>query len=140
MSIKTLIITDFMGGETTEEVLEDLERSLNVPANQFDVIGHFDAVAEEVEEKSERADLLVIDYGGVMPGAGGMVSSQIRWVCEWAENHPGKLVILLTMFTAEIYLNEFEEEFGKCDNIIPRYCDPYSGDREKISKWLRALA
>ena len=140
MSVKSLIITDYMGGETTEEVLDELSSSLNVPATIFDVIGHYEAITEEAEEKSERADLLIFDYGGVVGlGSPGMVSFQTRWVCEWADNHPGKLVILLTMFTAEIYLDEFEKEFGHCHNIIPRYCDPYSGDRKKISTWLKTL-
>lgn len=138
--MKTLIITDYLGDETTEDVLGELSRSLKIGRGKFDVIGHYPAVTEEAEEKSVYADVLVIDYGGVVGmGSSFLVSSQIQFVCEWARDHPGKLVILLTMFTAEIYLNEFKEEFGKCDNIIPRYCDPYSGDREKIRAWIEAL-
>lgn len=138
--IKTIIITDPLGEEKPEGIIEELAGWTKTATDQFRVIGHYEYVSEEAEEKSARADLLLIDYGGMALGATDMCASQIRWVCEWAKEHPGKLVILLTMFTAEIYFDELDQEFGECDNIITRYCDPYSGDRDKASAWLNALS
>jgi len=137
--IKTIIITDPMGDETSQEIVEQLAKSTKIKPEQFQILCHTQGVTEEVEGKSSHADLLVIDYGGMMPGSSDMVSSQIRWVCNWAREHPGKLAILFTMYTADIYIDEFEEQFGDCDNIIARYCDPYSGEIKKVSAWLKAL-
>lgn len=139
MSIKCLIITDPLGGEATEEIVEQVAEWTSTSPDSLEIIGHYEYVSEEAEEKAQHADVLLIDYGGMAIGATSACADQIRWVCEWAKEHPGKLVILLTMFTAEIYFDELDSEFGECDNIITRYCDKYSGDREKASAWLEAL-
>jgi hypothetical protein len=128
-----------MGEETSAEIIEQIADWTRTPLEQFEVLCHAQGVTEEVEQVADKIDLFVIDYGGMMPGCADMVSSQIRFVCQWADNHPSKLALLLTMYTAEIYFDEFDEQFGQCKNIVARYCDPYSGDRDKVSAWLKTF-
>ncbi len=138
--IKTIIITDPLGEETTDEIINQLSKDMKISLEQFNVVLHDMAVTEVVEEKSSNVDLIVIDYGGMTIGASDTCVAQIKWVCEWAKEHPGKLVILFTMFTAELYVDELEQEFGDCENIIARYCDKYSDERSRASSWLHAMS
>jgi hypothetical protein len=139
MAIKCLIITDPMGQETSDEIIERISSGTDTPIENFVVLAHHQGVIQKTKELAERADVLIIDYGGMSWGATDMVVSQIRFVCEWAKEHPSKLAIIFTSFTAEIYAQALYDDFKECENIPYLYADAYSADREKVSAWLKTF-
>jgi hypothetical protein len=87
------------------------------------------------------ADLLVIDYGGLSFGYGDgwtLAHYEVRRACEWAENHPGKLMVIWTAHTARLYSDELNDAFGHLDNIIVRYHDfGPRGDADEVAMWAK---
>jgi len=124
--IKTVIIVDSMGSESgtpaeeIAEIIETLKNDWNLPVEVV-AAGEGAYVLDD-----QNPDLVIIDYGGMMPGCEDTVNSNIRYVLDWASEHPGKLVILWTDFTYLIYHHEFEEEFSDRDNILFRYSDGHA--------------
>jgi len=86
---------------------------------------------------NSNPDILLIDYGGMsINGAPGAATSQIMQACEWAESHPGKLMVIFTAFTSEVYNDELKSEFGHLNNIVSLCEFPdYKEDFTKIKKW-----
>lgn len=115
--IKTLIITDYMGwsGATPEEEAEQI-------ANNF--IGSYGITLDYQHHTfvpssiDSGVKLIIMDYGGVLPGADDMVVAQIRHLCEWAELHPSKLLLIYTAFTSRFYHFDLEDRFGELPNIL----------------------
>lgn len=93
-------------------------------------------------------DILVLDYGGAsIHGTDNLAGWEIRAACEWAENHPGRVLLLWTTFTALEYGHELEAEFGHLDNVMVRFgTKPWNcwGDGEAvfddIKKWFWPLS
>jgi len=83
-----------------------------------------------------RLDLLVIDYGGVLPGTDTPVH-QIRAALHWGQEHPSGLVYLYTRHTRRIYEFELQEEFGELDNVEYRYDEDPRGEevRKRVRMW-----
>jgi hypothetical protein len=114
--IKTLIVTGYMGslGERPEEEAAYIARLfLELYGMQLDYT-HTTAVNEI--DASYR--LVIIDYGGLMPGAESAAEWQVRAVCEWAEEHPSRLVLIWSLFTAKIWKSEVEDHFHEQSNIL----------------------
>lgn len=139
MSIKCLIITDPVGEESSDEIIKSISSATDTPFENFVVLAHHHGVDRETKDIAERADVLIIDYGGMSWGATDAVVSQVRFVCEWAKEHPSKLAIIFTSFTAEIYAQELLDEFGECKNIPYLYAVPYTHDREIVSAWMKTF-
>lgn len=66
-------------------------------------------------------DLLVLDYGGLSTAGGSHAEMQVWSACNYAENHPGSLVVLWSKFTERIYRGELEDTFGHLDNVLLRF-------------------
>ena len=91
----------------------------------------------------KSTDLLVIDYGGMSVfGGEGNSRFAVMMACEWAENHPGKLVLIWTAYTAKLYDHELQATFGHLDNIVFRYpahkVFPNASEEKELDERLRA--
>jgi len=66
----------------------------------------------------QEIDLLVIDYGG-LASRGDFVRPDraIRLARTWAIDHPGKVLLIWTEYTASLY-REIEEELGHARNVL----------------------
>ena len=125
--IKVGIVVDSRGGFdlTPEEEIEEIIKFFAM----FDIPVKLVASGEHMGVINRKnIDLLILDYGGMLPGAYGVQVSQIRAACEWAENHPGKIMIIWSSHTREIYIDELEEHFGDLDNIRFRFKSRFGSD------------
>lgn len=132
--IRVFYLIDFMGSADTspeEEVQETIRHflELGVPVEllawsfSFHVINDFPGT-----------DMVILDYGGVMPGCGDMVTGQIRDVWKWAQDHPGKLVVVYSSFTWAMYSDEMIREFGKLKNVCYAFAEGMDYD-DLILQW-----
>lgn len=137
--IKIVIITDPVGEDDPQVMLEQFADTVKVPLRELDLLGHYNGIAEEVLEAMNRADVVLIDYGGMAIGAMDTVVAHVREVCKWAEEHPSKLAILWTQFTSAVYMDELYEQFGKNENIIVHFYDKYSVDPDKVVAWVKTF-
>ena len=60
---------------------------------------------------NKPVDFYIFDFGGMLPGAQGLIDSQVREFIRQAENHPNALFILYSAFTGREYKNVMEDEF-----------------------------
>jgi len=105
----------------------------------MELLGKLDIVYAGLDllEACERGpDLLLLDYGGMYTaGAPDTAAYNIRYARKWAEEHPGKLLVLWSKFTGVAYRNEAEQEFGLLNNV----CYPTAWDKQamfdKIQGW-----
>lgn len=66
-------------------------------------------------------DLLIIDYGGLSTMGGSHAEMQVWSACNYAENHPGSLVVLWSKYTERVYRGELAETFGHLGNVLLRF-------------------
>jgi hypothetical protein len=115
-----------------------IDSSYNNDRNQSEIRGILATLADATElplslvasgtdtrilKEHDDLDLVVIDYGGLSTSYGASwerAEWEVRTVCEWAREHPGKLVVLWTAFTHRIYAEGLEDDFGGLDNIAWR--------------------
>lgn len=119
-SVRVAIITDLGYGDPDEEVaaiVDILEGGLEANVK---VVVHGRGM-HVVSMKT--FDLLVLDYGGasIAGGTSDLAAWQIRAACEWADGHPGKMLLLWTGHTSLEYGNELEGEFGHLSNVLFRF-------------------
>ena len=133
MGIRVGIITDIPITKTPEEEREEILLELsNMGLEISSVVAGFDVL----EVLESRPDLLIVDYGGMSTsGAGDGAAYNIRHICNWASEHPGRLVVLWTYFTGALYGSEMEAQFGDAGNIV--YPSDYLkfGIEDKIKSW-----
>jgi len=111
--IRIAWVNDICGGfkrspeEEVEEGLQELTKDLGY---KLDLVAH-DRFMENVDQLD--VDLLVFDYGG----AGGSYSdtpwTQLEAACRWAQEHPGRLVLLYSSMTGKMYENLVRLESAK---------------------------
>lgn len=82
--------------------------------------------------KDQNIDLVIMDYGGMSYGSRDTGVWQVKFLCEWARDHPNGLVVMWTYYTQELYDNEVAEQFEGIANIIP-----YTEDGESLSPRIR---
>lgn len=133
-AIKTAIIVDFMGSSIAtadEEVINHteyfssmLERPLNV---------HTPRHALEIEAGTE---LVIFDFGGMMPGCDSLISSNARALFKWAQDNPNGLVVIVSWFTWMRYIEAEMEDLGlTLVNITHSDRDDFD---ELVPEWWRA--
>jgi hypothetical protein len=79
------------------------------------------------------ADLVVYDFGGMMPGT-SLMEDNSRAVIQWAVDHPSALVVVVSSHTFGAYVKPEMQALGldKVKNVV----DFYDGDQdEAISAW-----
>lgn len=133
-SITVGIYTDFsMTMEPEEEWAEMIEELEDIGLN----IGGYKGSLAPQEILEYNPDLLIVDYGGMsVAGCSDTMTSNVRHFCRWAEDHPGKLMVVWTHTSTLFYRQELESEFGHLNNIILRsgLCDSEEFD-PKIQSW-----
>jgi hypothetical protein len=137
--IVTAIIVDMMGcmDQTPEEEIEDhTERfsQLLAPA-VLDIHTPKHAGTGGDYGIKETTELVIFDFGGMMPGT-SLMEDNAREIVKWADNHPNGLVIVASSFTYTHFVKYEMEELGlDLFNII---CDDCSGDDEAlIPEWFK---
>lgn len=115
-TIKTLIITDVMGAGGLEPA-EEAKEIAYLFKQLYDITldWQHEEHAGTIEEHDPK--LIIIDYGGMLPGQSTDVQ-QVTEVIKWAQDHPSRLVLIWTTFTARIWKFDLEDEFQDLDNVL----------------------
>lgn len=96
-----------------------------------------------LELTGKHLDVLIVDYGGVLPGCSGLISSIMREINKYVMENPSCLLILWTQTTAENYEEEigFSEEGVLGDSVdkgsnvvVMKY--PVEKAWKEIEEWL----
>jgi len=123
--IKTAIIVDYMGhgfGEVTreDEIAQHIER--------------FTEWAEPIKLKVHTpkttypgeieigTDLVIYDFGGLMPGT-SLMETNARHLVQWAADNPNALVVIVSEMTYRNYFKYEAEEMGLFDQLHNVVCD-----------------
>jgi hypothetical protein len=122
--IRVAVIVDPFGVESLEEEVGNIMfamENLELPC-ELVKFGESPMIL-----KDTSADLVIIDYGGMsLMGGWDTAKANIGYVCQWAEDHPSKVVLIWTNYTARVYLDELENHFGQLNNIFFRFPnDPF---------------
>jgi hypothetical protein len=129
--IRVAIIVDFMGTSmrTAEEEIEDHKKNFTQILKDFDL----EFSAPRAVMPNLVADLVIYDFGGVMPG-NSLMEDNSREIVKWASDHPSALVVVASSHTFGAYVKPEMEELGldKVQNVW----DYFDGDQdEKIPAW-----
>jgi hypothetical protein len=108
-----------------DDIIEEFEDHL-APSHRPRLTQSFGG-PEDLSDSHEM-DVLVVDYGGLHGGYGDAVHRYGTSVAKWAEEHPGRLVVLWTPFTSTLYRSTFEAEFGS--GREQHLYDDYDGEYE----------
>lgn len=131
MPIKTAIIVDYMGiGSKTpeEEIAQHTERFTDLLERPLVV--HTPRAPYGIETGTE---LVIYDFGGLLPGATGLIESHTRSIVQWAQDNPSALVVVVSGFTWNHYIKQELEDHGLLD--IPNItCDDFFEKEENPSK------
>jgi hypothetical protein len=132
------IVVDWMGSGdfTAEEEIDEIMKRLGswLKGASLKLAAHSYSVHQSTKE---HIDLLVLDYGGVLPGADDMVNSQMREAKEWAENHPSGLLFLYTDYTRQLYEAEIGSELDEINNVVFRHQEDsiFEGLVGRMRRW-----
>lgn len=113
--IRISIVTDFPMHCPAEEEREEIANELRGWLGETELVY---AGFNLLEACNKMPDLLLLDYGGAYTtGTSDTIGYNLRYARQWAEDHPGKLLVLWTRFTGDAYKVEAEEELGPLDNV-----------------------
>jgi len=122
-TIKTAIIVDFMGhgfGEfgPKDEIAAHKERfgEFAAPAK---LKVHTPAGVHGIEIGT---DLVLYDFGGLMPGS-SLMESNARALVQWASDNPNALIVIVSEMTYRNYFKYEAEEMGLMDGLHNVVCD-----------------
>lgn len=105
--------------EIAEQFQRQLESVVNEPLNV-----EVKATGRGIHEvKDVIVDVLILDYGAAQFGATEMGRWQSRDARKWAEDHPGKILLLWTSFTKQLYETEWSQ-YDNLPNVIYRWEEP----------------
>jgi hypothetical protein len=110
-TLLTAVILDWMGsgGRTPEEefadVVKEFSESLNVKLDAYQARSAYPG------DIREGTDLVLFDFGGVLPGT-DMPDRNAREIVRWAENHPSALVVVISEMTYEWHVKQQMEQLG----------------------------
>lgn len=85
---------------------------------------------------ADRCEVLIFDWGGMSLGS-DLMQHQIRWVLQWTEDHPSKLVVIRSM--AGLYLKKawYQEQTPLLVNLTIDHGELYLPDWwVKSLKWM----
>ena len=129
--IKTAIIVDYMGvgGKTPEEEIQQhTERFSELLGRPLAV--HTPRGPHGIEVGTE---LVIYDFGGLLPGCGGLIDSHTREIVRWAQDHSSGLVVVVSGFTWSHYIRQELEEHNLLD-ILNITCDDFFEKEENAGK------
>jgi hypothetical protein len=126
--LKTAIIVDQMGhgfGEVgPEEEIEEHKKDfaeLLYPA----VLDSYTPYGMSEAEVKQGTDLIIFDYGGMMPG-NSLMEDNSRRLIEFAQNHSSTLCVVVSTFTWRNAIQYEMEELGlgELHNVVCRFWQP----------------
>lgn len=89
-----------------------------------------------VEGMSAEPELAVLDYGGASGYGGGRATSTVSYILDWAREHPNRLVVLWTAFTAQAYEGEMHD-LEKVPNLVWRTSDYDRKEEARVHRTIR---
>jgi len=136
---RVLSIRDPLGD--AEEELEQISMTLDLEGIPHTII------ADEADPGAVdryRVDIVVLDYGGISAmGAYETALFNIRYVVNWAEDHPSTALLIWTFFTAQIVAESiYEKEISEAFDNTPANVFNVGGHRsENTVMWdlIRAM-
>jgi hypothetical protein len=140
--IKTAIIVDYMGhgfGEFTpeDEIEEHTKRfsEFAAPA-KLKVYAPKSTYPGSIEVGT---DLVIYDFGGIGPGATGLMSGNARHLLQWAQDNPNSLVVIVSEFTYRNYVKIEAEDSGLVGELHNIVVDDtgFEDWNGKIDPWYR---
>ncbi len=129
--LEVAIIVDFMGS-----MMASPEQEIAEYKKQFsDILKGFTLkfATPRCVMPDLSADLVIYDFGGMMPGT-SLMDDNSRRIVQWASDHPSALVVIVSSFTFNSYVQPEMEALGldKVKNIV----NFYNGDPdEEIQIW-----
>ena len=136
--MKVAILVDLMGSgaqSAEDEVKEHKKkfRQLLKPAkSQFYQIYSF--YADNIQPGT---NLVLFDFGGMMPGSDDLVTSNCREVIKWAQDNPSSLVMVMSSFTYSRYLKLEMEDLGLRE--LPNIVSYYDNLDDPFPQWFHDL-
>jgi hypothetical protein len=129
--LRVAIIVDFMGTsmQTADEEIEEHKKDFAKILKDFDL----EFSTPRAVMPNLMADLVIYDFGGVMPG-NSLMEDNSREIVKWASDHPSALVVVASSHTFAAYVKPEMEALGldKVQNVW----DYFDGDQdEKIPAW-----
>ena len=136
-NMKVGILVDPMASvaATEEEEYEIIKASLTKLLPEKDLT--FYTELQPFEAINRSVDIFVLDFGGLMPGAGGLLGSMVRQTRAMLDHLPSCLLVLWTLFTADLFKDYPEEiemeadQFFGLPNVVLEPMMIYSGKVEK---------
>ena len=99
-----------LGLSPEEEVEKEFGRLAWRLGYKLELVAH-DRFMENVDRLD--IDLLVVDYGGASSSYSDTPWTQLESACRWAQEHPGRLVLLYSAFTGKMYERLVKYESAK---------------------------
>lgn len=140
-SVKTAIIVDWMGsGSHTpeEEIAQHTNRFSALLGRPLSV--HTPRSPHGIEVGTE---LVIYDFGGMLPGCGDLIDSNTRELVKWAQDNSSGLVVVVSGFAWSRYIKQELEDNNLLD--IPNItCDDFFEKEESghkswpIPEWWKA--
>lgn len=135
--IRIGFVQDFMRDNKDEQgyAVHELEDRIG---GEYEVVW---AGEESAMTAIPEVDLLLVDYGGLHNAYSAAWDRYGRSVRRWADEHPGKPVVLWTAFTVACYKATFDEFDREAGNVLARYADAWDWDGfpdiwERLRGWL----
>lgn len=130
--IKILFFADPIGtmDRTLEEEAAYCEKTLKTHGIESD----FNMTCNSMDIVNGMYDILIFDYGGILPGASGLIASLSRGIIKVIEEFPNKLFVAWTVMTHDFLEEECEKEIGEYPNFIVKTSDAFVF--EKMRKWI----
>lgn len=137
---RVLVIRDYPFTEDDNEI-ESISRALDLEGIPHRII------ADDVDPGAvdrHRADIVVLDYGGMSSmGAYSTAAFNIRYVVNWAEDHPSVALLIWSSMTADIVASEmYRKEIGDAFSDAPANVfntAVRSKDRDRVWDLVRAM-
>ncbi len=124
--LEVAVIVDFMGSSmaSPEQEIAEYKKQFSEILNGLSL--KFSTPRCVMPDLS--ADLVIYDFGGLMPGS-SLMEDNSRQMVQWASDHPSGMVVIVSSFTFSNFIKPEMEELGldKMKNIV----NFHDGDREE---------
>jgi hypothetical protein len=145
-SLKVLMCVDFMSCDMYDNDVQKEYDAIEVEIRELFPNFEINFEREVYPNKLANAsfDIYLFDYGGMMPGCGGLISSLFKEFGKQAEDHPNSVFLLYSSFSEQFYEDAMREDFE--GNFEPQHNVVYAstlkyeeGDESCAKKCLQIL-
>jgi len=94
-----------------------------------------------VRDLRDGTDLVLFDYGGVLPGLEGLAQSEVRALLRWMEEHQHALVVVVSPFTFRHYVEWSLKDLGLSEtpNLVLDDCPLDGRAYTPLPAWFRVM-